>query len=99
MNKCSFYGKIIDFRLDTLEDNDCVGTFALEVFSKRFNNPSAKPDRQILNFEVWGTAADFLSAKVREQEHVNILICDSTAKSDLVDSNFVMFRVNDFKII
>lgn len=96
MNKCAFLGHMRD-AIITQENNSSRLRFSLAVESKRANNKSSL-DENVLSFELWGTAADYLFNHFdsSEKETIDVLVIDATAKES---SGEIVFRVNDFRVI
>lgn len=94
MNKCMFFGTLSDVRSMANEDGSIAASLTLEVSNKRANQGSKIIDRELLQFEVWGTAATYLLTNA--QVGCKILVSDATARYHERD---VVFRINDFKII
>lgn len=94
MNKCIFYGKIINKEF-TLDDNGKERIFVyLLVENKRQGKASKRLDTEELCFEAWGSAAITLYNNADCGSY--LLINDSTARTH---DDLVCFRINEFKII
>tara|TARA_R100000005_G_C5002765_1_gene210577 strand:- start:4031 stop:4366 length:336 start_codon:yes stop_codon:yes gene_type:complete len=106
MNKCVFYGQILDktFQTEGPECNVCKIVLKLKIENRRSTkSKNKKIDYEILNFEAWGGAALTLESNTNLGDY--ILIVDSTARATSHDcenspvGELVCFRINEFKII